>query len=88
MSIIWFVLFYRVKHSIEVTKVAVYKSDETAAAMKDEVKTSAALPPPFCDVCSRQDGGQNYATKYCYTCEQLLCEEHLKVCLALYLILP
>ena len=38
----WFV-FYRVKHSVEVAKLRLYKSDEPAA-LKDEVETPAALP--------------------------------------------
>ena len=85
---IYCLLLYRAQHSDVVDDLPMYnvaeKRSESAESLDVKVNDTITISP--CDVCSHLiDKEQRLlSTKYCFNCEQKLCDEHYQVLLTMH----
>ena len=76
-------LIYRAQHSVVVDDLPMYnvaeKRSEYAESLVVKVDDTTTISP--CDVCPHQNDEEQQllSTKYCFTCEKKLCDEHYQV---------
>lgn len=71
-------------HSVDIEKLPLCFPiiKEAERQQSADMTVTEAPSVPLCDVCSRQDNEESQqllTTTYCCTCEQTLCDYHLKV---------